>query len=180
MFIFCLFLVVSNGLALFSFAGYSILSNTTSHLGAQGSPYSWVMNIVFICLGVMAISITYHSRIRYHQILGVVFGLSLVLTGFFKHAPLVDSVSVNQQHDLIHSIFASLTGFSFTLLTAGHGLISRGMQRTVGIIMVFVAIIISIAMMTFPSIMGMLQRVMFVSAFGWLFFYMKAPKNRQI
>ncbi len=180
LFIFVLFLVVSIGLPFFSFEGYSILSNTTSHLGAQSSPYSWVMNMVFVCLGVMAVWITYQSRIRYHQIVGLIFGLSLALTGFFQHAPLIDSVSVNQQHDLIHSIFASITGFSFTLLAAGHGFISQGSQRTAGIIMAFVATSISIGMMLFPSIMGLLQRVMFVSAFGWLFFYMEAPKNKQI
>jgi len=178
--IFISFLIVSNGLPAFSFPGYSILSNTTSHLGAQGSPYSWVMNIIFIGLGIAAIQVTYSTRIRYHQIVGAVFGLSLMSTGLFHHAPLLDSVPVNQLQDQVHSFFASATGFSFTLLAAGHGFISTGPQKNAGIIMAFVAIIISIAMVIFPAIMGLLQRVMFVSAFGWLFFYMESPRNRQI
>lgn len=178
--IFVSFLIASNGMAVISFPGYSILSNTTSHLGAQGSPYSWIMNIIFISLGLMAIRVTYSTRIRYHQVMGAIFGLSLVAAGFFQHAPLVDSVPVNQLQDRIHSLFATSTGFSFTLLAAGHGFISTGPQRTAGIVMAMVAVIISIAMGIFPAISGLLQRIMFVSAFGWLFFCMEPPRNRQL
>ncbi|TAA71753.1 DUF998 domain-containing protein [Planococcus salinarum] len=178
--IFIFFLIASNGLAIISFPGYSILSNTTSHLGAQGSPYSWIMNIFFISLGLMAILVTYSTRIRYHQVVGAVFGLSLILTGVFPHAPLVDSVPVNHLQDQIHSLSATSTGFSFTLLAAGHGFISTGPQRIAGIVMAIVAVIISIAMGIFPAITGLLQRVMFVGAFGWLFFCMKPPRNRQL
>ncbi|MFD1031379.1 DUF998 domain-containing protein [Metaplanococcus flavidus] len=178
--IFFLFLVVSNGMALFSFSGYSLLSNTTSHLGAKGSPNSWVMNSVFVALGTMAILVTFHTGVRYHQIVGAIFGLSLVMTGFFQHAPLIQSMSVNQLEDQIHSIFAGITGFSFTILAVDHTFISSGSQRTAGIIMAIVAIVISLAMMNFPAIMGLLQRVMFVSAFGWLFFFLKTPNGTQV
>jgi hypothetical protein len=39
-------LVLSFGLPFISFEGYSILSNTTSHLAALESPYAWVINTV--------------------------------------------------------------------------------------------------------------------------------------
>jgi hypothetical membrane protein len=42
-------------LPFFSVDEYSILKNTTSHLGAQGAPYAWVMNVVFTLLGTAAI-----------------------------------------------------------------------------------------------------------------------------
>lgn len=177
--IFVLFIVVSTGLAFFSFEGYSILRNTTSHLGAQGSPHSWMMNMVFIALGTMSIWITYRSKIRYHQIVRAFFGISLLLTGLFQHAPLVEFVQADPLQDLMHSIFADTTGFSFTMLAIGHGIMSHGFQRSAAIIMAFASIIISIAMMAFPEIMGLLQRIMFVSAFGWLFFYMKPPQDKQ-
>lgn len=172
-----LFLIVSIGLPFFSFEGYSILSNTTSHLAAQGSPFAWVMDVVFVCLGVMAIITAYATQIRYHQVIGGIFGLSLVMTAFFPHVPLVSSVPVNLLQDQVHSIFASMTGFSFTLLAIGHGVMSQGRQRVGGIIIAAIAILISLGMMTFPSLMGLLQRIMFVSAFGWLFFYMEPPQQ---
>lgn len=179
LFVYVLFIVVSTVLACFSFDGYSILSNTTSHLGAQGSPYSWVMNGVFILLGVLSIWHTYRSRIRYHQIVGGVFGISLIMAGLFQHAPLVESVQADRLQDLMHSIFANITGFSFTMLAIGHGIISRGFQRSTAILLAMVAIAISITMFAFPEIMGLLQRAMFISAFGWLFFYMKPSKDKQ-
>lgn len=175
--VYILFLVVSTGLPLFSFDGYSIMSNTTSHLGAQGSPNAWVMNFVFLFLGAMSIWITLSSKIRFYQLIGMIFGLSLILTGVFRHAPLTDSTQFNLFHDQLHSVFASATGFSFTFLAAGHGFMSHKWQRISGVIMAVVATLIPLGMMALPAFMGLLQRVMFVSAFGWLFFYMKPPQE---
>lgn len=178
--IYILFLLVSFGLPFFSFEGYSVISNTTSHLAAQGSPFAWLMDIIFICLGVMAIYINYSTRVRYHQIIGSIFGLSLIMTAFFPHAPLIENVPTNVLYDEIHSIFASITGFSFTLLAIGHGITSRGKQQFGGIILAIIALLISLGMMVVPSFMGLLQRIMFISAFGWLFFYMKPPLKNEI
>lgn len=165
------------GLPFYSFKGYSILSNTTSHLAAQGSAYAWIMDFIFLCLGVMAIKNTFVTGVLYHRVIGGIFGFSLIMAAFFAHAPLVVGVPVNLLEDQVHSIFASAAGFSFTLLSIGHGVMSRGKQRLGGIIMATIALAISMGMMVFPALMGLLQRIMFLSAFGWLFFYMKAPKE---
>jgi len=133
---FTLFLLVSTFLPFKSFEGYSIISNTTSHLGAQGSPYAWVMNITFIILGLAAIQKASSSRIRYIQFFGIVFGLSLSATGIFQHTPLVINVATNQLHNTLHSVFASSTGFSFTSLAAGHAWLHNGPQRYAALIMV--------------------------------------------
>ena len=174
---YALFLLVSTGLVFFSFEGYSLLSNTTSHLGAQGSPNAWLMNLVFVCLGLMAALTTYTTRIRFHQVMGAIFGLSLVMTAFFQHAPLVPGIPVNQLHDMWHSVFASSTGFSFTILAAGHAFLSQNRQRYVALFMAVIATVIPLGMMAFPAYMGLFQRLMFISAFGWLFFFMKAPQQ---
>jgi len=177
---FTIFLLVSFGLPFFSFEGYSIISNTTSHLAAQGSPYALLMDIVFVSLGLLAIIITYNTKVIYHQVIGGLFGLSLIMTAFFPHGPLVANTQVNVLQDQLHSIFASTTGFSFTLLAIGHTIMSKGKQRYWGIIIATIAILISLAMMLFPSLMGILQRIMLISAFSWLFFYMKVPNNTKL
>ncbi len=176
--IFCyiLFLLVSFLLPFFSFEGYSVISNTTSHLGAQGSPYAWIMNIVFILLGVMAILHTWKTRYLYPRILGLIFGLSLAMTGVFQHAPLVESVDVNQFQDVLHSFFATTTGFSFTFLAAGHVFMSRGVQRKVAIVLALIAMVVPLIMFGIPSVMGITQRFMFIAAFYWLFFYYMPEK----
>ncbi|MCC5891384.1 DUF998 domain-containing protein [Exiguobacterium sp.] len=130
--VFLAFLIVSTGLPSFSFDGYSLVRNTTSHLGAQGSPFAWVMNVTFIALGVTAVLVSWKTRVTYHQVLGTCFGVSLVLTGVFHHAPLVDGIPVNLSHDQLHSVFASTTGLFFTLLATGHGFMNAGRHRVVG------------------------------------------------
>jgi len=171
------FLLVSTGLAFFSFDGYSLLSNTTSHLGAQGSPHAWLMNLVFVCLGLMAFLVTFATHIRFHQVLGAFFGLSLILTAYFPHAPLVSGLPANLLHDHWHSVFASTTGFSFTILAAGHAFLSRGRQRVIAILLVVIATLIPLGMIVMQAYIGLFQRLMFVSAFGWLFFFMKPPEG---
>lgn len=171
--IFILFAGVSTALPLFSFEGYSLVQNTTSHLGAQGSPNAWIMNVVFILLGMRSVQVTYSSRIPYIQIFGSAFGLSLVMTGIFRHAPLVDNVTASMMHDFLHSVFATLTGFSFTLIAAGHGFMSHGRQRALAFIMAAVATAVPVLMIVRPELMGLSQRFMFFTAFLWLFFYYK-------
>lgn len=178
--IYIVFLMVATFLPTISFDGYSILRHTTSHLGAQGSPYAWVMNTVFFLLGVYAICIAIGSKIPYVQLIGTIFGLSLLMTGVFQHAPLIEGHAVNIFHDTMHSIFASTTGFSFTLLAIGHAFMTSKMQRYVALTMGLVATIIPILMITFPDYMGLSQRIMFVTAFLWLFFYFKPSSKHQI
>jgi hypothetical protein len=122
-------------------------------------------------LGIVAILHTWKSRYIYTRIFGFIFGLSLAMTGVFQHAPLVERVDVNLFHDLLHSFFATSTGFSFTLFAAGHAFLSRGTQRRAAIALALIAIAVPLIMFGIPSVMGIAQRLMFITAFYWLLFY---------
>jgi len=168
-----LFLIVSFLLPFYSFEGYSILNNTTSHLGAQGSPNAWLMNVVFFILGLVAIMKTSSTGMPFTRVSGLFFGLSLILTGIFRHAPLTDVFQVNYLHDTLHSFFATTTGFSFAALAAGQAILNKSNQKYAALLMAVLAIAIPLAMFNFPLLMGIFQRVMFITAFGWLYFYFK-------
>lgn len=174
---FLVFVFVSLVLPFFSFEGYSIVENTTSHLGAQRSPHAWFMNVTFIALGLAASIVLAKTQSLYHQVIGVCFGISLLLTGVFRHAPLLGGIPVDVFHDQLHSVFASTTGFMFTFLAVGHGFMTRGRQRLFGFSLAGIAIVVSLGMWVAPDFMGLLQRFMFFSAFWWLFFYMRPPKD---
>lgn len=164
------FLIVAFILPLFSFDGYSILSNTTSHLGAQGSPHAWIMNLTFILLGIRSLQLTsYHPSIAM-RIFGLFFGASLVLTGIFKHAPLVEGIEINQFLDTMHSLFATTTGFSFTMMAMTAFFIHDDYQRWIALVLVIIAIALPLSMINIPQIMGIAQRIMFICAFTWIFF----------
>lgn len=160
-------------LPLFSFEGYSMIKHTTSHLGAQGSPNAWLMNVVFMILGLMALWCVLTTKVRYHQVIGGFFGISLFLTGVFQHASLIESYDSNVVLDQLHSVFATMTGFSFVLLAFGHGLMHRNSQRFFGLSVGIVATVISLLMTIYIDYMGILQRIMFILSFGFVFFKMK-------
>jgi len=164
-------------LPLFSFNGYSIIEHTTSHLAAQGSPNAWVMNIIFILLGSTSMYIAIKTKSRFHQTIGIIFGLSLIGAAFFRHAPINEMFEGNLFEDQLHSVFATTTGFSFVLLAFGHGFMHQKKQRYFGFTVGLVATLISLGMMFFPEVLGILQRIMFTSAFYWLFFYMKVNQQ---
>jgi len=54
--------------------------------------------------------------------------------------------------------------------------LSRHRQRYLALVMMAVAILVPLGMMAVPAYMGLFQRLMFISAFGWLFFLMKTPQ----
>lgn len=52
LFAYILLLIVMIVLPFFSVPSFVIWKNTTSHLGAQNAPNSWIMNLTFILLGI--------------------------------------------------------------------------------------------------------------------------------
>lgn len=178
-----LFILVSTILPFFSFEGYSIVSNTTSHLGAQGSPHAWIMNMTFIILGMRSIQLTSRNSEITIAIFGFVFGLSLMLTGVFRNAPLIEGISIDTLSDTMHSILATTTGFSFTLMAFASFFTTKSNQRWIALLLVVIATIVPLTMMVYPSIMGVTQRFMFISSFTWIFFGTigyQTSKNKEI
>ncbi len=111
----------------FSVAGYLIIKNTTSQLGAQNTPNAWVMNAVFMLLGIACVIEGWTNLKGYWfpKIILTIFGVSLLSTGIFRHAPINENIAFNMQEDQLHSLFASITGFSFTMLAFSATFIER-------------------------------------------------------
>lgn len=64
----------------YSFAGYSILANSLSELGAQFSPNGWIMNCVFMQLGWAVLWLFWKIEIPWlHRVLIFCFGMSFIL-----------------------------------------------------------------------------------------------------
>ncbi|MFU8786789.1 MAG: DUF998 domain-containing protein [Candidatus Izemoplasmataceae bacterium] len=158
-------------LPFYSFTNYSVLIHTTSHLGAQGSPNAWIMNSFFILIGLAFIlehSLVEKRTYYYHKLFGVLFGLGLIGSALFRHAPLVEQVQVNLLHDQLHSVFASLTGFSFTMFALGHVFTEKTMKiKMVSLLIVSISIGFSMIILNVQEISGIIQRFMFIIAFSY-------------
>lgn len=156
-----------------SFDGYSLLENTTSHLGAQGSPRAWVMNATFLLIGTATLLAGWSVFRRFPLVLFLlgVFSFSLALTGVYRHGPLVQGVEPNAFEDGRHSLFATTTGLGFVALAVSVAFISaRRGDQALALAVALAATTLSVAMALWPGLMGLFQRVMFVMAFAWLIY----------
>jgi hypothetical protein len=163
-------------LPFFTEQGYSIIRNTTSQLGAQHTQNAWLMNFTFALMGLSSIYAgwTHYHEYWMHKILLLSFGLSLVLTAIYSHAPINALVSYSIREDELHSLFASTTGFSFTLLAIATGFIKQGTKnKLLPIAIGIIATLLSMMMFTIENYMGIWQRMIFIVSFGWLIYEFK-------
>lgn len=99
-------------LPFYSLESYSILKNTTSHLAAQITSNAWLMNLVFILLGVATIieGLTHLKKYWFHTTILTGFGLALILTAVFQHAPIETDIPFSVTDAELHSLFAAICG----------------------------------------------------------------------
>ncbi|MBT8300475.1 MAG: DUF998 domain-containing protein [Maribacter sp.] len=158
-------------LPFYSVESYSILQNTSSHLGAQHSPYAWVMNTTFVLLGLgtMLSGWPYLKGFGFHKLALLIFGFSLIGAAIYQHAPIIVGVTFDAKEDRMHSIFSSLTGASFTVFAIGAVFILRHRTAKISALSVgALAILLSVLIFTVPEFKGIWQRALFIVAFGWL------------
>ena len=176
-----LMLLVMFILPFFSVDEYSIFENTTSHLGAQGAPNAWVMNVVFAVLGIASIVDGWVrlSNFWLHKAVLIAFGASLFLTALFQHASIVPSVAFNALEDDLHSKFATITGFSFTFFAIAAAFIeSTKSRRIIAVGIGTLATLLSLLIFNVPGLAGIWQRMIFILAFAWLMYFLyPRPRN---
>ncbi len=159
-------------LPFFSSESYSITQNSLSELGAQATPGNWIMNVVFILLAVVTILLGTRvlKRFWFPLYLLYFFALALGLTAIYKHAPIAD-VFFSQREHLLHSIFSSITGMGFSVYCIVVSFyIKQKVQRASAILMCCLAVVLSLLMFQEPEYRGIFQRLLFITAFGWLFY----------
>ncbi len=175
-----LLLLVMFILPFFSDDAYSIIKNTTSHLGAQNSPNAWIMNITFILVGMSCIIEAFLrlKRLWFQRIVLCIFGLSFAFTGIFRHAPIIEGIPFDLMEDKLHSVFASIVGFSFTIFAISTAFIEKKtMLRALAVIAGVTATILSIMMSFLPPYSGIWQRMILVVSFCWLIFMLEGTNG---
>ena len=176
--VYILMLLVIFILPFFSADNYSIVSNTTSQLGAQETSNAWIMNLTFVLLGTGSIVAGWKVLKAYwlHRILLLAFGISLILTAVFSHAPIDPDIPYDMDEDKLHSLFASTTGFSFTLFAISSAFImEKQRDRWIAIAIGVLGTVLSILMFQLDGYKGIWQRLIFISAFGWMIYVFSRP-----
>jgi len=98
---------------------YDWTQNTISDLGSQGHVYKWIMQLGFIGFGLILIAGVIHyfrqNTKRYFLLFVAIYGLSVLVTGFFCAASIDPSISYSVSEANIHSMFATIAGLAMSL-----------------------------------------------------------------
>jgi hypothetical membrane protein len=99
---------------------YRWTHNTVSDLAAQGLKYQWLMQAGFIGFGLLLnlgfiLKFVEAGKVSYPDLLVMVYGLAILLSGFFSAAPFLPGVQYSVRAASLHSLFATLAGISFTI-----------------------------------------------------------------
>lgn len=103
----------------------------------------------------------------------MVFGVSLIFTGLFRHAPIQETMPYDIFEDQIHSLASTAVGFSFTILSLSAVFIEKNLLRK--IIALFTGSLttcLSILMVVMPAYAGIWQRAILIIAIAWIIFFL--------
>ncbi len=158
---------------------YHWSQHTISDLAAQGLKYQWIMQAGFIGFGLL-LNIGFVSkfivakRIFYPDLLIMLYGLAVLLSGFFSAAPFLDGVAYSVQEDKLHSIFAQAAGLFFSISILAYLLWTSDPTEKL-IHTIFLILVIGTSMVfgleengIIHLGRGVIQRTLYLVSFVWL------------
>lgn len=155
-------------------ASYSWLQHTTSESAAQGVRGAWLARLGFLTFGLTVLWMSGSLMAGWPRLtrwlLGV-FGLMMVATAVFSTRPWLPNLPFDPIEDALHSFTASAMGFAFA---AGIGVrlwqrYQKGQRagRILDVVAIAASFLIPLSMMALPNWDGLLQRIMFATAYIW-------------
>ncbi len=158
---------------------YHWAHNTVSDLAAQGLHYQWIMQLGFIGFGLLLnvglISKSVSAKkIFYPDVLIMLYGLAVLLSGFFSAAPFLEGVSYSIQEDKLHSLFAQAAGVFFSLGILAYLITSPDPKEKL-FHTVFLILVMGTSMLfgleengVIHIDRGLIQRTLYLVSFIWL------------
>lgn len=163
----------------FAHPGYAWAQNTISELASQGHRHKWIMQLGFIGFGLLlsgglVLKSIDAKRIHYPDILLGLYGLAIIVTGFFCEKPIAATISYSVKEASIHSAFATVAGISLSLGMLGYLLMAATPSERV-FHAVFLALVVGFSMLfglteneTIGIGKGIVQRGLYLVSFVWL------------
>lgn len=153
---------------LYTVAGYSPVVNVISELAAQHTPRNHVMAIGFVVLGA-AVVVDGARAYRRSLLPFMVFGVAFGAAGLFGHKPIAADVPYVAWMHTVHGVLASLSGTALTVGFVWQAVAARAMgYRLIAAALAIVCVALPLLMLSLPDWQGLVQRVMYLLVFGWL------------
>ena len=152
---------------------YSWAQNVISESAAQGLANAWIARLGFLLFGAAVLLLSFFSRPYWGRIsywFFLVFAACMFGTAAFSHKPWHPELQFDYFEDVLHSITASGMGFAFSFGVLGR-LFQREKSSLLYIVSDWTALIAAFGLPLFgsqlPNTAGLVQRTLFVIAYGW-------------
>jgi len=161
---------------------YSWLQHTTSESGAQGIDGAWLARLGFLLFGLAVLgqtAVLHNTWPLPVQLLLGAFGVFMTAVASFSTRPWLPALPYDPVENWLHSFAASGMGFAFAL-GVGWRWWHRPWQakrRMVDLLVVGTAVFIPLAMSFLPNWDGLLQRLMFATAYVWYTLELRHSEN---
>lgn len=157
---------------------YRWKSNTISELASQGYNHKAIMQIGFIGFGFLLslgliVEMYHNKKINFLYVPIILYALSIMITGFFSAQPFLEGVEYSKYESMIHSIFATVAGFSLSLGVVMYFIKAETMQLKI-IHFSYLLFITGVSLLfgMFPDYQGLIQRILYLGSFTWILFFM--------
>lgn len=159
---------------------YYWAQNTISDLAAQGLKYQWIMQAGLIGFGLL-LNIGFiqkfiaAQKVSYPDLFIMVYGLAILLSGFFSTKPFTEGVQYSIQESNLHSMFATIAGISFSISIFYRMVIAATPAERWGHAIFFVLVIGTSLLFGLSENhilaigKGIVQRTLYLVSFIWLF-----------
>ncbi len=150
---------------------YSWVELGTSEAAAQGIAGAWVTRAGFVLFGLAVLGVCVLRHRAWKALatgLHGCFGVGMVMVAVYSHAPWEAGARYVELEDQLHSVFASVVGFSFIAGVATTLVVRR--PRTRASVLGDVAALLiagTVPLLMAAPVWGMLQRLMFLTAAAW-------------
>lgn len=164
--------------------GYIWTQNTISELASQGHVHKWIMQVGLMGFGalvILAVGLASQraGKMRYHLLPVAIYGLGVFISGMFCAAPIDPTMPFSAAEAKMHSNMATLAGFSLSMgILWQIFLATNSREKTLHTI--FLIAVMGFAILfgltengTLSLGTGLVQRMLYLSGFGWLIYQEK-------
>lgn len=166
-------------LPLYSVEGYGLVHNDISDLGAQNSPYSWIINVALTFYAI-CIAFASFSRLALHPIRWgfLSSAILLILAAILRDAPMDSATEHNELAAAVHPILFSASAIILSLTLLLCAILRQPLTWRL-ICLLVGAICLSLAILRiFLEHSGITDRIFVIISGSWLYFYLlKSPWN---
>ena len=156
---------------------YEWQNNTISELASQNYKYRWIMKSGFIFFGgILSTGIISKALInkefKFAELFMFIYGIAILISGIYSTKPFIENIEYSVLESNIHSISATIAGFSFSIGICMFAYQERNKKLKIIHSLFFIFVIsCSIAFGLLDARIGVVQRIMYLGSFTWLLFF---------